>query len=111
MATTPRHEVLKRQRREVKVNVSHCGLVSGLILFRAMMSSMVFSTFSGWMLRADCSSYKWQEQTDSSRGGESGTHLWEDFSTPVHSSKLLPHSWSTSVMILFFLFLKENKIK
>lgn len=41
--------------------VSHCGLVSGLIFFKAMMSSMVFSTLSGWTLRADCSSYRRQK--------------------------------------------------
>ena len=29
-----------------------------MIFFRAMMSSIVFSTLSGWTLRADCNSWK-----------------------------------------------------
>ncbi|MEQ2184539.1 hypothetical protein GOODEAATRI_009009 [Goodea atripinnis] len=47
---------------------SYCGLVSGLIFFKAMMSSMVFSTLSGWTPRADCSS--WDGQQDSGHEGK-----------------------------------------
>lgn len=112
LAETPRLNVLKRLRCDRKWNVSHCGLVSGLILFRDMMSSIVFSTFSGWMLRADCSSYKWQEQTCSSIGGEvwgGGGEEGEDHYILAHFKALTSFLENRREDSVFVWYKRENR--